>query len=789
MLGARRELYEDKVRSVYWGQKVDLEDWLLPVVYRNQTVDLKLRRMYPEEETAYFTQQALRFQFGNQFTTTYGFVGRDLDILKLEKGLIRNGNVIMLYGMGGTGKTTLLRYLQDWWVLTGFVTGVSYFGYDDRAWNLSQILFNVATDVMTEVELRSFQSMPQVAQIGKLAQVLNTRRWLVVLDNLESVTGQALAIANTLTTAEQAEIRSFLGMLRGGQTRVVLGSRRREDWLSAVYGGNEYELRGLDGLARSELAEAVLKNHVKDAGKRRSIVADKDFARLMRLLAGYPLTIEVVLSNLGRQSVAEVLAGLDAADVRLDRVGNKTESILQCVEYSHGNLSASAQRSLLCLALFSGFVHRGFLPQYVKHLQAAGDAFGDLTIEALDSAVGEAINWGLLTPMDRAMPDLLTIQPIFPYFLKTKLLKQNETFQSVFRLGFKNHYEKLALFYDELMRSNVLQKHKNGVEFCKLEYNNIHKALHISLDRGELISMYGALDRYYESIQDFKSGLELAEEVLLKINLYPDSWKTKEGREEYSIFLNLIGHAYMKNQKYEKAYPVLCESLQICEAKNDIRSQAKTHHGLGIISFELRKYTESKQHYQKSLQLKSVLKDYHSQAKTYNQLGILAYELKDYEEARLFCEEALKIVIAHNDSHTEYLIYYQLGRIMQELKEYKEAEECYEQSLRLSISFADKSIQARIYQQRGMMSDQLQDYQAARKNYQQALKIKIELNDPYQSSTYHQLGMVAQELEEYGEARQNYTQALRLKIELGDRYAQASTYGQLGLLEEAEKKT
>ena len=444
MVVARRELYEDKVRSVYWGQKVDLEDWLLPVVYRNQTVDLKLRRMYPEEETAYFTQQALRFQFGNQFTTTYGFVGRDLDILKLEKGLIRNGNVIMLYGMGGTGKTTLLRYLQDWWVLTGFVTGVSYFGYDDRAWNLSQILFAVATDVMTEVELRSFQAMPQVAQIGKLVAVLKSQPWLVVLDNLESVTGQALAIAHTLTTAEQAEIRSFLGMLRDGQTRVVLGSRRREEWLSAVYGGNEYELRGLDGLARSELAQAVLKNHVKDAGKRRSILADEDFARLMKLLAGYPMAISVVLSNLGRQSVNEVLAGLDSGDVDLDRDGDKTQSILQCIDSSHGNLSAAAQRSLLCLALFSGFILRNALQNYVQQLQSTGTLFTDLTFEALDSAVGEAINWGLLTPHEMGIPDLLTIQPVFPYFLKTKLAQEEDAFREALRLGFKNHYQGLA---------------------------------------------------------------------------------------------------------------------------------------------------------------------------------------------------------------------------------------------------------------------------------------------------------------------------------------------------------
>lgn len=41
-------------------------------------------------------------------------------------------------------------------------------------------------------------------------------------------------------------------------------------------------------------------------------------------------------------------------------------------------------------------------------------------------------------------------------------------------------------------------------------------------------------------------------------------------------------------------------------------------------------------------------------------------------------------------------------------------------------------------------------------------------------------------MREYGEARQNYQQALAIYIEFGDGYSQANTYGQLGLLAEAE---
>ncbi len=43
---------------------------------------------------------------------TYGFVGRDLEILKIEKSLLRH-SVLLVQGMGGTGKTTLLNYLRQ----------------------------------------------------------------------------------------------------------------------------------------------------------------------------------------------------------------------------------------------------------------------------------------------------------------------------------------------------------------------------------------------------------------------------------------------------------------------------------------------------------------------------------------------------------------------------------------------------------------------------------------------------------------------------------------------------
>ena len=89
---SRLELYNNKERQAYFNEIIDLEDWLLPVVYNNQPVNFNLREMTPEETEKYYTdlEQSYRFPL-----PIYGFVGRDLEILKIEKSLLKH-NVLLL---------------------------------------------------------------------------------------------------------------------------------------------------------------------------------------------------------------------------------------------------------------------------------------------------------------------------------------------------------------------------------------------------------------------------------------------------------------------------------------------------------------------------------------------------------------------------------------------------------------------------------------------------------------------------------------------------------------------
>jgi hypothetical protein len=145
---ARAALHHEKTRRAYFNQVIRLEDWLLPVVYQPQgdvPAMLPLREMSLAEQAAWLADHEARYQAPDP---RYGFVGRDVDILHIEKRVLSAGegkrrNLLLVQGMGGAGKTTLLHHLGQWWQTTGLVDEVFYFGYDEKAYTRDQLVDHI----------------------------------------------------------------------------------------------------------------------------------------------------------------------------------------------------------------------------------------------------------------------------------------------------------------------------------------------------------------------------------------------------------------------------------------------------------------------------------------------------------------------------------------------------------------------------------------------------------------------------------------------------------------------
>src|SRR5438876_12449797 len=106
------------------------------------------------------------------------------------------------------------------------------------------------------------------------------------------------------------------------------------------------------------------------------------------------MALEVVLSNLARQTPQEVLSALQEGDVSLDKgdAQKKTESILRSIDYSHSNLSTEVQQLLFCLAPFTSVIWQDMLSQYITLLQQQ-PALIALPFEHWSEMLLEAANW------------------------------------------------------------------------------------------------------------------------------------------------------------------------------------------------------------------------------------------------------------------------------------------------------------------------------------------------------------------------------------------------------------
>ena len=349
-----QQLYHQKNREALFGYCIELEDWLLPTTFKNKDVNFNLRTFTDEEEAEFYQERERKYRFVDP---QYGFHGRDLDILKIEKLLLkhdeqlnRNNNHLLLQGMGGVGKTTLLKYLAGWWQETGLVNTVFYFGFDETAYTAQQIIRHIADAVLSDEKRRRYDSRPYAVQKGWVVDELNTHRYVLILDNTESITGAKLAIRNTLNEMEKADLRAFLTEITG-QTLVILGSRSDESWLKeSTFRTNVYQLGGFDEETTYKFAKAIMNQINVDFDRE---IQNFDFRRLLELLAGYPLALQAVLPNLKTQTAAQILADLRAGDVNLDEQNKqeKTQSIIKCIEYS-ASITASAT-----------FGHAGWQPE------------------------------------------------------------------------------------------------------------------------------------------------------------------------------------------------------------------------------------------------------------------------------------------------------------------------------------------------------------------------------------------------------------------------------------------
>jgi tetratricopeptide (TPR) repeat protein len=772
----RRRLFDERRRRVYFDQDLDLEDWVLPVVFAQRPVHLQPLPETPEQQQDRLRRQAWRV---DEPGPTYGFVGRDLDVQRIERLLLGEGghNELLVGGMAGAGKSTLLAHLGWWWQITGLVERIFSFSYEHRAWTVSEILHTIITALLEGPDQARALGLTDEAQLEHVAEKLRIDRHLLVLDNAESITASPASIPHSLPEEERARLGRFLSRLRGGKTLVLIGSREPEQWLANnAFKSNTYELGGLDPQAASVLVDHII---AQDHGRLPDSEVERDALEdLISVVGGYPMALTAVLPALASTPPSAVLAELKGGGAGVD-----PSKIIQCaVQYSYDRLEPTIQHSLTAFAPFTGVVPIIALDLYGE-LLAQHEPVRSLGALDLLGALNEAVRVGLATP-DTQLQNHIRVHPLLPYFLRARLADSPTLAAAITRAHHDLYAQRGSLFY-VLLTSREPDERAAGKALTGAEYANLTAALDHALAEGDsVIPFIGSLDEYLDQTHQQHPRRQLLERVIDAL-----SQSSADRRAELAALHNLAGITAVEQHRLDDAHTHHKVELALLEMLKDRHDAASTYHQLGRVAEQQGRLEEAEDYFKKALEIKLEFKDRHSAASTYHQLGVVAEKQRRLEEAEDYYRKALEIKLEFKDRHSAASTYHQLGMVVEKQGRFEEAEVYYRKALELFIEFKDRHSAASTQGQRGGVAERQRHFEEAEVYYKEALELFIEFKDRHSAAIiYHQLGVVVEKQGRFEEAEVYYRKALELFIEFKDRHSAASTQGQRGGVAERQRR-
>jgi tetratricopeptide (TPR) repeat protein len=418
--------------------------------------------------------------------------------------------------------------------------------------------------------------------------------------------------------------------------------------------------------------------------------------------------------------------------------------------------------------------------------------FKNYPFDSINEVVKEAVQNGF---MQEAVPggqvSIMTLQPVFTYFLKNKLNQLEDSSTALdLDTAFINYYNGLAGFLVNLLNSKKAEEQQMGAFLTKFEYENLFTTLEKLLNRQEsIIEPFRAINSFHKLSNNHQDRLKISEMVLKRFAAYPpETLKGKLGME-FVVIIDSIGYSYIKMSQFEDArtaYLKVVELYNNSEAKEKIpKGIGLIYQSLGTVLSNLKDYESSQSYFQKALELYIEFDDKHFQAQVYQNLGNVSLELNDHESSQSYFQKALEIFIEFKDKHGQAQVYLGFANVLLELKKFESSKLYNQKAMEIYIEFDDKFSQADVYLNLGNVSSDLKDYESSQAYYKKSLEIYIEINDKHrQGRLYQSLGNVSLYLKDYESSQSYYQKSLEIFIGFKDKYAIADILGNARILAE-----
>jgi tetratricopeptide (TPR) repeat protein len=752
----RLNLYSNAFRDSVVG-KMEFRDWMVPTLYQQEQNYIPLPSGISSTNPPNLDPETQDLRQGAEEACPegrFGFIGRDYDILRIERELTDDNKPwVLLSGMGGAGKTELAYGFARWYAETGGCDGgVFETSFKSKA-DFGQIVGSIvghATD---------FSKYTSEEQLPILVRHLRENPCLLIWDNFESVSGYPQGSEPIATADELALLSRFLKSLRGGKSRVIITTRKEnENWLGIAPGF--VHISGLNYRDRAELAKIILSTIGK---KPEDFRHDRNYGELLKLLNGHPRSLKVIIPLLKKKSPSEIIKALQH---EVNDLGEKIEDA--SLSFAFLQLSPTTKKYLSFLGLFTSRVSPQILGIFVGNEGPGKAAYEEvvgraLSLEGWEAVLEEAATNGFVGSKDGIYYEL---HPTLPSFFRKQLVTDfGDNGLKILDAEFVNFYSALSYHFLEGIRNG---EHSAKAFFAAEEPNFLR-----ALRSAEINEDWESTDHIYRGILEFyENSVKIAESNALRMHLLSHiglELTSKDNWEKASLWVRLLGDEADYHMSINRLKEAAAFHTQILNYLTSLENPAVednisvAYHQLGMIAQERQQFDEAKKWYRKALEINERLGLERDATTDYHQLGRVAEERQQFDEAEKWYRKALEIkerLGLERDAATDY---HQLGIIAEERQQFDEAEKWYRKALEIEERLGLERDAATDYHQLGMIAEERQQFDEAEKWYRKALEIEERLeHPPLQVNTLAQLGVLCRGQNRFEEAVSYFGRALTI---------------------------
>ncbi len=661
------------------------------------------------------------------------FVGRAIALRELRYRFESGARLVSLLGPGGVGKTRLAQ--RYGWSMLGDFPGGVWFCDLSQAQTVDGLQFALAQGL--DVTLGSADP---AAQLGDA--LVGREDCLVILDNFEQLVQQA-----------EATVGRWLD--RAPKARFLVTSRE------SLGVPGEAVMR-LATLSDKEAGELFVLRALAASGRTQPAASDSAvLSRLVELLDGLPLAIELAAARAASMSLASLLRRIDERFALLvSKGGRRTRqaTLRAAFDWSWDMLSAAEKAAFAQLSVVEGSCT-------LEAAEAIVEVDGEAAI-SLD-VIQSLTDKSLVRRRDDERFDMLVSLRAYAAERLLDLPREAGDPEARTRLRHCRWFASLDAAEAGAGKG--------------IELDNLVAACRYAVSVGNAELALGALETAW-SVLDRRGPFTLAIELAERIRGLPSLDSLCRARVEL-----VYGFALRSSGKLAQAHAALTEAVSLARSLSNRRIERRGLVRLGDLHLVRGQVEAARAILNEALLLARGADDSEVEWAAVSHLGNLAESVGDLEGAIRFYEEALDVAQRSSDRRGEGGALGNLGVVLHTLGKSAEAKARYKQALELAREAGDRAWEGNTLCNLGLLLQEQGHVEEARTALEAALEVASEMGYARLGAVVRcNLGMVLEATGLRAAAIVKYEQALSLARGLGDRRSEGQFLGYLGLAQARE---